>query len=555
MFATWRAIALAGLVASLPFAAFAQIPSSEQPGTERQRFIEQPLPKAKPAGPTIVLPSTVAPAGAAAIKLVVRAIDIVGATAYSPADLKPLYAGLIGRQVTLASVYAVAQKITAKYGSDGYVLSRAVVPPQRLDPKGAEITIRVVEGYVDRVEWPESLRGNRDVFSEYTAKITAKRPANIKTIMRYLLLAGDLPGVHVSSRFQPSPGNSGASTLIVNATEKPVDASAELDNRGTEARGPWEFQTSATFNNLFGQHEAISATYAGATNIDELQYAALGYRQVLNSEGVTAFADASYSWGKPGTDTLIALEYQSQSLALDAGFSYPVVRSRDQNLTLSGLFFLENDEGDILAAPNSVDRLRGLRFKADFDEADAWNGITQGHVILSQGFEGLGSTANGNPLASRANGRVDFTKIEGLISRVQPLKDRLSLRLAAEGQYAFTPLLADEECGYGGKDFGRAFDPSEITGDSCWSLSAELRFDLPSTPLLSASQLYGFVDYGSVHRIAPSSGTPANQEGASAGFGLRLTAGKLNADISVSKPLTGRTDDGWRTFLTASAHF
>jgi len=86
-------------------------------------------------------------------------------------------------------------------------------------------------------------------------------------------------------------------------------------------------------------------------------------------------------------------------------------------------------------------------------------------------------------------------------------------------------------------------------------MSGEVRFDLPSTPLLSMSQLYTFVDYGSVYEIAPSGGTPTNQDGASAGFGLRLAAGKLNADISADKPLTGRMDEGWRYLLTATAHY
>ena len=39
------------------------------------------------------------------------------------------------------------------------------------------------------------------------------------------------------------------------------------------------------------------------------------------------------------------------------------------------------------------------------------------------------------------------------------------------------------------------------------------------------------------------------------GFGLRLGKGKFSADISASKPLTGRIDEGWRYFLTASAHY
>ena len=108
----------------------------------------------------------------------------------------------------------------------------------------------------------------------------------------------------------------------------------------------------------------------------------------------------------------------------------------------------------------------------------------------------------------------------------------------------------------GGGSFGRAFDPSEITGDSCWSVSGELRFDpdLPNNPL-DVTQLYAFADYGRVHRIAPSLGTPLSQEGASAGVGLRLGNEHFTTDLSAAKPLFGRLDDGWRFFLSANAKY
>ena len=60
------------------------------------------MPKARPAGPTIVLPSTAAPAGAASIKLHVDDVRIVGSTVYSASDLKPLYADIVGHDVALA---------------------------------------------------------------------------------------------------------------------------------------------------------------------------------------------------------------------------------------------------------------------------------------------------------------------------------------------------------------------------------------------------------------------------------------------------------------------
>ena len=91
----------------------------------------------------------------------VRQIRIDGATVYTSAQLAELYADLIGHKITLQAVYDVAGRITAKYGADGYVLSRAIVPLQELDPNGAVVRIQVLEGYVETVEWPAQLAGYR----------------------------------------------------------------------------------------------------------------------------------------------------------------------------------------------------------------------------------------------------------------------------------------------------------------------------------------------------------------------------------------------------------
>ncbi len=126
-----------------------------------------------------------------------------------------------------------------------------------------------------------------------------------------------------------------------------------------------------------------------------------------------------------------ALDFASQSLSADLGVAYPVIRSRDKNLTLSGLVFLSNNEGDLLSAANSDDRLRGVRIKADADAVDATGATDQANVTLSHGFEGFGSTENGNPLASRVNGQVDFTTVGR--HRQSPATSRPGLFGAAGG--------------------------------------------------------------------------------------------------------------------------
>ena len=544
-------------------AALAQlIPGSAQPGREREQLIDRrAAPRVQPGGPAISLPSTEAPAGAAQTTLVIRRIRVVGSTVYSDEQLAPLYRELLNRKVTLEAVYDIAKRITAKYGADGYVLSRAIVPPQELSPGGAVIRIQVVEGYVSKVEWPrDKLARYRDFFSDYSAKIVADRPANIRTMERYLLLANDLPGLKFTSTLQASKTEQGAAVMIIEVTEKPLEFNARFDNRGTLARGPYQFLVSPTLHNLFGAHEAITLAYAGVTQLEELQFAAASYRQVLTSEGLTAFANGSYSWGRPGTPQLRELDYKTRSTVAEAGAYYPFIRSREANVTLTGLAFMSENYSFTnfdLFNPFQVDRLRGARARVDADVADKLNGINQFSVTVSRGIEGWGSTDNENELASRLVGRVDFTKIEGLASRLQPLVGHFSALVSAYGQYAGNSLLVPEQCGFGGRVFGRAYDPSELLGDHCWMVRAELRYDIPGGALPAPdTQFYGYTDKGRVYIIEPAVGTALNNlKAASAGGGVRLKwQNYFNVDLSANKAIEGPRDD-WRFFFVTTARY
>jgi len=548
----------------LPIAASAQaIRGGDLPGRERERFVTPPPPLSQPGGPAIVLPSTAPPTGAEKIKVNVRDICIKGATVYTKDQLAPLYAGLIGHDVTVQALYDLAKAITAKYGKDGYVLSRAIVPPQAFSPHGAVPCLQVIEGYIDRVEWPAAVATYRNFFSDYTAKITAERPTNVRTLERYLLLAGDLPGLHFSASLKPSKTNEGAATLVVAVIEKPIDAFGRYDNRGTPQRGPREFLTGASFNNFLHEHESFSVNWAATVpDPKELEYFAANWRQVLTSEGLFAFVNSSYAFGQPDSQTLRLLGFNTRSLLVEAGLAQPVIRTREKNLTLAGLVYASNNFSDFDAFTPSAfnrDHIRGLRFRADGDWADRFLGINQVNVTVSKGIEGLGSSQNNIGaevltnvnLLSNAFGRVDFTKIEATLSRTQPLIGAFSAFGSIYGQYAFDPLLVSEQCGYGGRFFGRAYDPSQLLGDHCVEAILEFRYDLPKfAKSVTQAQLYTFGDYGKLWVLGPgfvdptTGGISSNTDAASAGGGLRLAFwDSLTADLQVAKAVHGIRDD------------
>src|SRR5205085_1508570 len=108
---------------------------------------------------------------------------------------------------------------------------------------------------------------------------------------------------------------------------------------------------SATVNNIIGAHEAFTVTWAGTFQLEELQYLAANYRQVLTSEGLTGFINASHGFGRPGTQQLRDIDYRTRSTIVEAGLSYPVIRTREKNLTLTGLAFMTDDDSFQLGDP------------------------------------------------------------------------------------------------------------------------------------------------------------------------------------------------------------
>jgi len=176
-----------------------QLPGPAEPGQIEKRFEQPPVPRSEEE--PLVEPRTdlrKPPENAESIKFPFHGVVIEGATVYSQADFLPLYADLLGAEITLVQVFKLADAITAKYRSDGYVLSLAVVPPQRI--VGGIVRLRVIEGFIDKVIIEGALGRRELLMREMADKIVAARPLNVRTLERYALLMTTCP----ASRREPS---------------------------------------------------------------------------------------------------------------------------------------------------------------------------------------------------------------------------------------------------------------------------------------------------------------------------------------------------------------
>lgn len=512
----------------------------------QRRIEKKPIePKAteKLLFPTIQAP--LPPEQADKIRFVLRKIEIAGNTVYSQEELAYLYKPLLNTQVSLTDIYTVISKITAKYGSDGYGLSRAYLPAQQGDfQKDGIIKIGILEGYIDDVIFDGSFQDNLEMLNSYKTKILANRPINTRTLERYLLLANDLPGLLVTSTLTASKVNPGASTLIFKVQDKKYGGFVSFDDRGTKNFGPFQSTVGLSLENPFGIFSKTDFLYANA-GIDELNYYSLTHSQILNSEGTTFKASSTHVESEPGSAVLRDIRQISQSFSFAVGLEQPIIRTRQTNLTAFTKFDFKDTEGLSLGEKISNDKIRVFRLGTNFDYADVFSGINQAIFEYSHGMDVLGSISQDSPLKTRADGVINFDKATLSVTRTQQLGifhqalSQFSLKVAFEGQYSLNPLLSGEECGVGGSQYGRGYDSSEILGDSCMTVNVEPQYLVPiQFKYLKYLQVYTFWDAGEAINRNPSPTNPRNQSLSSTGGGFRVAfPHNVSSYFEIAQPL------------------
>lgn len=528
------------------------------PDRFKQRFKKQEFPRSQvvPVKPDDLKP--VFPAEMRKVNFLLQRMVIKGSTIYDKRRFSRLFRRYLHRRVNLAQIYIIAQKITNMYRNDGYILSKAVVPPQKIEE--GVVQIDVIEGFVDRVAIQGRVRGPRKLLNEYRRGLLKSRPLKAKDLERYLLLIDDLPGVSVKSILTPSKFKQGATNLTLILTNKGYDGSFGADNRGTEFNGPIQINGGLSANSLLGNYERIGLQGVVTSNTDELKFFNGFYEQPISSEGTKLFFSGSFSDSKPG-EALETFEVEGESKTFTLKVTHPFIRSRSENLNGFLGYTNRDSETEILGKLDSEDRLRIVNLGMSYDFVDEYRGVNLVSFNLSKGFDIFDSTETGSEKLTRSLGHSDFTKVTGQALRLQQLAPSWMLLGAFSWQYSFEKLLASEEFGVGGVQFGRAFDSSEITGDQGLAFKLELQKAFqPKKKYFRDMQAYTFFDYGKVWNRLPTATGEKSSDLYSLGLGLRFNltdniSGYVEWDKPLNRIVGSEGNKDGRAFFSLSARF
>lgn len=518
------------------------LPSSADP-SRIEPFASSPVPTQPPS--KIIVPEAQStpqiPENAKDITFTLTQLDIHGATLFSSKQLKKLYQSYVNKEIPLSHLWKIAEQITQLYQQKGYFLCRAYVPAQEIDD--GKVTLEVVEGSITEVTIEDSALTEYTLVDALIERLKQQKPISAYQLESFMLQMNALPGVEFRAFVEPAQGKeAGMTRLSLRPTTKKGTGSVSVDNFGSRFLGP--YQTTATYHDSFIPLQQTTLSAMSSIPSDELRFIAFRHATPIYPDWQIELA-GHYVDATPGA-SLAPNDIQSNALELGIGISWQPIRQRQENLTTSLELTGQNSNGDIFGDnPLTRDRIRAARLFLHYDTADAWSGYNYLSLTVNQGISILGANAQQDSHLSRAEADPTFTSMQFNYMRQQAMMSEFMAISQFASQIASGSLYAAEEFGFGGQAFGRAYDPSEMTGDHGVAASFELRYlgFAPQQDITFAP--YGFYDIGKVWNEEAGG---IDELGMSAGFGLRLDhptglAGNLGLawplDHAISNPIYG----------------
>ena len=533
-------------------------PTYLAPQTGDQRSLAAVLP---PKGPPL------AESALSSMNVLVGQIQVDGGFAAQASATESILSRYLGRRIDAKKIYELAMAVEQMYTAAGFMLVRVVVPAQAL-VDGARLHLSVIDGYVENIDVRELPETVRAIVQIRLQPLVNRRGLTTSEIERCLLLAGELPGVRLTSTLVPG-SSLGSARLIVAGTFEAFHGTLQIDNHLSRLEGPWQSAVTVAGNSLMGFGDQVYVYVSGSrpTNFSEIGRtlaiegagASLPYGfdgSVINTEVTTSsthtaarqqvpasaglFKRASVHWATP----LVLTRSEREELSLGA-------ETINQQLTLP-------DFSTVL----QIDDYQAARVKISQDIAFNGGQTLTWSLGASRGIGGRGesSAARSGVALSNSGASPHFMtlngKFENLISN-----NMIQVRSNATSQWSFGhPVFTSEQFSLAGADSVSSFSSGDLQVDS--GVTARLAIEIASPVSFMQRRFlttpYLFMAGGLGRDEQPAIGLAGPIRASSWGAGARASwsdAVQCVAEISRGASNSKGAESGLRTRITLTGRF
>jgi len=509
-----------------------------QPGP----VIDQPRADRRPPG-AVPAPTMTAPAPSPSVNVqaastssaTLARVEVRGSS-LAVAAFQPAFRALIGRPLDQATMEAAAKAASEVYRRSDVALYTVAVPRQ--DLSGGTLVLLATEGRIIQTALKGEATGkDLSLVKAHAERLASEAPLRRSTLERRLSLIRDIPGLKVDAQLLPAR-EAGGVVLLIDLKMRGPELNISVNNRGSRLLGRTQLQADLDLYSTFRQGDQTRLTLGLPTDVERFQYYAVTHSQALGTNGLRGQVSAGHFRTRPDNFT------QGQATFGGLQLSYPLTRSYEQNLYLTGALDGLDSKNAVFGQGAATERTRVLRAAGAWSLAKPkWQASAS--VTASLGLDALGASAQAGIA------EPDFRKLNLRATYDRALGERWIVRLKAAGQWSGDLLPSSEQFSIGGAEFGRAFEQSVVIGDQGAAAAAELAWRPPGLPkLLAGSEVYGFADTATVTREGRLGFAGADYDFASAGGGVRLSIGPktglgLEGAYGLEDPRPGR-DGRWR---------
>ena len=440
---------------------------------------------------------------------------------------------LIGVEQSVKQLYELALRIEQEYNQKGYPLVRAFLPTQELEPEQATVFIKVVDGFIEKLDLSQVPVSQVFRTYRYLRTLIKKKGIKLDDIERKLLLAGSSAGLNLTSTL--SPGNKeGGTVLAVQAKHKLISGGVTFDNTQSEELGRQQGQIRAVVNSAMGFGESISLfglsrpTLKGmkGTGLDvPIRAGGLAASLPLGDNGLTAGLSYMESMTRPGGDASpLGLEANMKSAT--GTISYPLYYSRETAVFLRGsLSWTDEIQHTNISGEDqdlSHDRVTALRVGTSLNKCAY--GCVGVDLQFSRGLDIISrsqsETGNGTPL-SRSAAKAQFSHLVlNTNYRFSPLEN-YEVSLNSGGQYSFDDLLNSEQTSITGYNKLSGFTSGSISGDEAWYVRGQINRNFNLSNQISISP-YVYGAAGVAYTLSPTAIENRSTAAKSIGLGMQV---------------------------------
>ncbi|MFM8246138.1 MAG: ShlB/FhaC/HecB family hemolysin secretion/activation protein [Burkholderiaceae bacterium] len=451
-------------------------------------------------------------------------IVVEGAQQYPKSEVDRLFKPLIGQRAKLSDIREAADKLENRYRQDGFFLVRAFIPPQQV--KDGVFRVRVIEGYIESVSAEGGSEAVRTLVEKMLERVVNKRPIDLPTLERALLIMNDMPGVRGSGVLRQG-AELGASELVVSIADTPSRSVViGINNTASKIMGEFATLANLTINNPFEfQPGQLALGLNASADFQRLRALNARYATAIGVDGLVFSIGGLVANARPG-GSLKALDIESNSSSISPRFRYALLRGRVTSTYVEAGLSVNHSRTTLLGSELTLDR--STVFDTSLSIVDnRGEGSTEASVGVARGISLFGANGSDAARPSVQGFTPGFTKLRANFVRNQSLPNFFSVQFLSQGQWTADKLLAGEQVFFGGMGLGRGYDSGAVVGDRGAGVLLELRRDILPEHWQGLRegrlQLYVFTDYARAWLLANSSTGSATTSNwlQSVGAGLR----------------------------------